>query len=156
MILRFYEKATFRDIAKLHGKSEEACRKRVYRALEKLASLLRKRGVLIPPATLGIGMGACLTRDALPMASGAIAKLALASPPAAETSILANILIAMSNYKLTLVTATAAALIPIGLQWQANHAQAISAEPSITGNGLSHMLLNEATPPTSVEAITAG
>ncbi|MFT4641403.1 MAG: RNA polymerase sigma factor (sigma-70 family) [Verrucomicrobiales bacterium] len=154
VILRFYEKTSFKDIAKLHGKSEDVCRKRVYRALEKLASLLKKRGVLIPPATLGIGMGACLTQDALPMTAGAIAGLALVSPTTAKFITFANCLLAMSSYKLTIVTAAVTALIPIGLQWQANLAHAVSSEAAPAAVLELVPLLGEATRPTTAETGT--
>ena len=88
---------SFKELARGHGMSEDACRERFYRTLEKLASLLTKRGILIPPAKLGTGMGACLNQDALLIASESIAKVALTSTPATESSILAKSLLGMDG-----------------------------------------------------------
>ncbi len=121
VMLRFYEKSAFKDIARLTNRSEAACRKRVARALNRLAALLRKRGAVASPSVLGIGLGVCFTQDTLPLTSKHVTQIALTAAPSAPASTFTSILLAMSAYKFTLLTAAVAALVPVGWQWYANH-----------------------------------
>lgn len=130
VIMRFYERSSFRDIAQLLNKSEGSCRKQVSRALYKLAGLLKKRGVIVTPTVLGIGLGGYLAQDALPMAAGQITQLAMAAKSSAGVTALTQTLLIMSGYKLTILAASLAALVPIGLQWQANRIHAASPPPA--------------------------
>jgi len=52
VVLRFFQNKTFPEIAILVGGTEEAARKRVGRAVEKLRGLLTGRGVVMPAAVL--------------------------------------------------------------------------------------------------------
>jgi RNA polymerase sigma factor (sigma-70 family) len=56
LLLRFLQQKSFRDVGDTMGTSEEAAKKRVSRALEKLRSLLARRGVVVPAAALAIGL----------------------------------------------------------------------------------------------------
>jgi len=56
VILRFLQQRSFRDVAHELGTSEEAAKKRVTRALEKLRGLLAQRGVAISGAALAAGL----------------------------------------------------------------------------------------------------
>jgi RNA polymerase sigma factor (sigma-70 family) len=56
ILLRFFEDRDFRSIGESLGSTEEAARKRVTRALEKLQSLLGKRGVAFSAAALGTAL----------------------------------------------------------------------------------------------------
>src|SRR5262245_59381709 len=53
IMLRYFEQHDFRSIGTALGNSEEAARKRVDRALEKLQGLLRRRGVALSVTLLG-------------------------------------------------------------------------------------------------------
>jgi len=53
ILLRFFEQRDFRSIGKALGSNEEAARKRVARAIEKLHGLLTARGVSLSAAALG-------------------------------------------------------------------------------------------------------
>ena len=132
VIMRFYERSSFRDIADLLNKSEGSCRKQVSRALDKLAGLLKKRGVAVPPTVLSIGLGGYLAHDILPIATGQITQLAMAAKSSVGVTTLSQTLLIMSGYKFTIVAASLAALIPVGLQWQANKAQAVSQSGPVT------------------------
>ncbi len=57
LILRYYEGRNFRDIGARLRKSDDTVQKQVSRALEKLAGLLRRRGVVISAAVLAAGLG---------------------------------------------------------------------------------------------------
>jgi RNA polymerase sigma factor (sigma-70 family) len=56
LVLRFLQQKSLRDVGDTMGTSEEAAKKRVSRALEKLRSLLTSRGVVVPAAALAIGL----------------------------------------------------------------------------------------------------
>ncbi len=51
IILRFFEEKSLREIGFCLGSNEEAAKKRVSRALEKLKGLLGKRAVVLPLAS---------------------------------------------------------------------------------------------------------
>jgi hypothetical protein len=53
VLLKFYEKKTFREIGVALGIAEEAARKRVSRATKKLRGLLGKRGAILTESLLG-------------------------------------------------------------------------------------------------------
>lgn len=54
LLLRFFEEHSFAETGQTLGLSEEAARKRVSRALEKVRSLLRKEGVVVSDAALTV------------------------------------------------------------------------------------------------------
>lgn len=56
ILLRFFEQLDFRSVGEALGSTEEAARKRVSRALEKLHSLLQNRGVSLSAAALGTAL----------------------------------------------------------------------------------------------------
>lgn len=58
ILLRFFEQQDFRAIGRALGGSEDAARMRVTRALEKLESLLKQRGVTTSAAALAIALSA--------------------------------------------------------------------------------------------------
>ena len=53
VLLRYYEQLDFRSLGVALGTNEEAARKRVTRALDKLHAILKRRGVAFSAATLG-------------------------------------------------------------------------------------------------------
>jgi RNA polymerase sigma factor (sigma-70 family) len=54
VLLRFYEQRDFRSVGEVLGSNEDAARMRVNRALEKLHSLLKRRGVTTTAAALSV------------------------------------------------------------------------------------------------------
>src|SRR5882724_6706075 len=56
IVLRFFEQEDLRSVGHALGSSEDAARMRITRALEKLASLLKHRGVAFSSATLGTAL----------------------------------------------------------------------------------------------------
>ena len=80
--LRFFERRDFRSVGDALGSSEDAARKRVDRALEKLHLFLKHRGVTLSAAALGTA----LTTEAVTAApvglAGSIAGTVLASTAA--------------------------------------------------------------------------
>jgi predicted DNA-binding protein (UPF0251 family) len=53
VLLRFFEQLDFREVGQRLGVSEEAARKRVHRALEKLQLLAARRGIALSATALG-------------------------------------------------------------------------------------------------------
>jgi RNA polymerase sigma factor (sigma-70 family) len=58
ILLRFFEQRDFRSVGEALGSNEDAARMRVNRALEKLHSLLKHRGVTLSAAALGTALTA--------------------------------------------------------------------------------------------------
>ena len=58
ILLRFFEQRDFRSVGQALGSNEDAARMRVTRALEKLESLLKSRGVTASSVTLAVVLGA--------------------------------------------------------------------------------------------------
>jgi RNA polymerase sigma factor (sigma-70 family) len=56
VLLRFFEKRSFRDVGHALGLSEEAAKKRVARAIDKLRDLMRWRGREVTAAALAAGL----------------------------------------------------------------------------------------------------
>lgn len=69
ILLRFYEQQNFRSVGEILGSTEDAARMRVSRALEKLHSMLKHRGVAL--STGGLAMA--LTTEAVTAAPAGLA-----------------------------------------------------------------------------------
>jgi RNA polymerase sigma factor (sigma-70 family) len=107
VIQRFFERKRFAEIAGSTGKSEAACKMQVKRALEKLATLLRSRGVALSVPVIATGLTAEFAKAA-PLASQALAAKALAASTGITTStLLTNTLLTMSSAKFSALAAAA-------------------------------------------------
>ena len=84
MVLRYFEEQGYRQIATATGKTEEACRKKMQRALERLAGLLKRRGIRAPGTLLGtlLAAHALCPPPASAAAISAITASALQAAPA--------------------------------------------------------------------------
>ena len=58
ILLRFFERRNLRSVGEALGTSENVAQKRVARALQELATLLRRRGFTVPAAALATGLAA--------------------------------------------------------------------------------------------------
>ena len=65
ILMRFYEEKSFKSIGQVLGKSEEACRKKVNRAVEKLSVLLRKKRVAVGSSVLLASLSSSLKAESL-------------------------------------------------------------------------------------------
>lgn len=83
MVLRYFEKRSFREISQATGRAETACRKKAQRALERLSDLLRKRGVVAPGTALGVLISSQILAPSNASAA-VIATAALQSVPASS------------------------------------------------------------------------
>ena len=116
LILRFFEERSLREVGESLGVDEDAARKRVSRALQKLAEFFHRRGFALPAATGTMAVLTEGTRAAPAGLAAAIAKAGSAVGPAAGGS-LASLLRYMSLGKPQV--ATLCLLIAAGpLLWQ--------------------------------------
>jgi len=116
IVLRFYEQKDYRAIAGLMGSSEDAARMRVNRALDKLRTLLKRRGVAVAVPALS-GMLAAQAVCAAPASLAAvIATQALAAP---ATSSLAVFLTMKTNTAIVGALILAGLVVPLTFQSRA-------------------------------------
>ena len=139
VMLRFFERKSFRDIGAALRKSEDAAQKQCERALHRLSIFLRKRGVRVSVALLAAGLAIAFT----PVSSlAAVARISHGALQAASTfeaklSIL-KALETMTRTKLTTGLVVGVALgIPLAMQWNENrrlreqlHVASRPAEPT--------------------------
>lgn len=107
VILRFFEQRDFSRVGAGLGTTEEAARKRVSRAVEKLHVILTRRGLTLSAAGLGVALGAGLVSSAPARLASQIAAVALA---AGGGSFALNVL-AGSKIKLACLAAAFAAAV---------------------------------------------
>ena len=117
---RFYEGKKFGDIARRSGQSEAACKMRLKRALEKMSTLLKARGVTLSVTVLASALGTELARSAPAQTMAVLSAQALAtSSTIPTTTVVANILQTMSTAKTSALTSAAVlaiAAIPFAQQ----------------------------------------
>lgn len=82
IVLRFLQRRSFREVADALGVSEDAAKKRVQRALEKLRDVLVRRGVGVS----AIGISASLSANALQAAPASLAAAAVSAGLSAGAS----------------------------------------------------------------------
>ena len=58
ILLRFFERRNLRSVGEALGINENVAQKRVARAVQELATMLRRRGFVLPPAALATGLAA--------------------------------------------------------------------------------------------------
>jgi RNA polymerase sigma factor (sigma-70 family) len=103
VILRFLHQLSFRDVAQTLGTSEEAAKKRVNRALERLRGLLAQRGVAISAVALATGLSQMPVTAAPAALSSTLTSLAVST--AVPTSPITAILNLMKTTKAKLAVA---------------------------------------------------
>jgi RNA polymerase sigma factor (sigma-70 family) len=104
ILLRFFEQRDFRSVGEALGSNEDAARMRVSRALEKLHSLLKHRGVTLSIAALGTALAAEAVTAAPSGLAATTSGIALAG--AAGTGTALTLLKVMANTKLKFGLAT--------------------------------------------------
>ena len=124
LLLRFFEQRSLREIGATLGSGEDAARKRVTRALDKLRALLARRGVTTSASALSVAM-ATYGIQAAPasLAANIVSASLLAGAPVAGGIAVFKIteLITMAKLKTALLTAVAVAGIATALiQYQNN------------------------------------
>jgi RNA polymerase sigma factor (sigma-70 family) len=112
LLLRFFEQRSLKEIGTTLGSGEDAARKRVARALDKLRELLAGRGVTTSVSALALAMTARGIQSAPASLAGTIAASSLAAGGAAATGMTAFHIIStltMSPFKTAILAAAAIA-----------------------------------------------
>jgi len=118
LLLRFFEQRSLKEIGAALGSGEDAARKRVARALDKLRELLVCRGVTTSVSALSLAMTAKGIQSAPANLAGTIAVSSLAAGGAAATGITALHIIrtiTMSQFKTAILAVVAVAGITTAL-----------------------------------------
>src|SRR5262245_20145703 len=133
VVLRFLQQKSLREVGEALGTSEEAAKKRVSRALEKLRGLLARRGVAIPAAVLAAGLGQMPVTAAPATFSATIAALAMntAVPAAATTSLSALTSSTKAKLAIAAVLIVLACTIAVLLRKPVNNPNQTSASTSM-------------------------
>ena len=122
ILLRFFERNDFRTIGQALGTNENAAQKRVTRALERLHSLLKRRGVAFSAAALGTALATEAVTAAPAGLAFSISGAALASAAAGTAGSTLTLLkiLTMTKLKLGIISAIALAGVatPIVFQYQ--------------------------------------
>ena len=120
LVLRFLEERSLRDVGAALGVDEDAARKRVSRALDRLAGFFRRSGFAVPT---GAGCAALLASAAKAAPAGLAASAANAGLAAGATTTGFNLvlfkLMALTKSQTAVLCAIVAAT-PLAWQWHAN------------------------------------
>jgi RNA polymerase sigma factor (sigma-70 family) len=114
VLLRFFQNKSHREVGYALGLGEDAARKRVDRALEKLRAHFARRGVAVSAGVLAAEIGANSVQAAPVGITAKIINLSLAAPEAAVGNVFLKILFMTTKVKiliaLVIILATASAL----------------------------------------------
>lgn len=121
VILRFFEQRPLRDVGAVLGLSEEAAKKRVARALDKLRAILTRRGVALSAPALGTLLAAYAVPPVSAELAVSVATASLAQAAASATGLLPLVDTIMTKGRGALALAAAVLLVaPLVLQHRAN------------------------------------
>ena len=116
ILLRFFEQHDFKSVGEALGSNEEAARKRVDRALYKLESLLKRRGVAFSAAALASALSAQAVTAAPAGLAITISSVALTGAATSGATTLTIIKI-MSMTKLKIGIAAAVVTASVAVPW---------------------------------------
>ena len=148
VLQRFIHERKFKDLAAKNGQSVAACKMRLRRTLDRLAHLLRSRGVTLSTATLASLLASEMTRAAPPALAASAGKILATSQSLATGTIIANTIHTMSTAKSATLTAVAVVILATGpVAWQ--HSQARSKQDDLTVLERQHEQLRLRSKPTA-------
>jgi RNA polymerase sigma factor (sigma-70 family) len=121
ILARFFEQRDFGAVGEALGSSEEAARKRVNRAVEKLHVLLKRRGVTLPVAALGTILATeAVTAAPAGLALGVAASAVAGATVSGATTLTVLKIMGMTKLKTGIAAAIVAALaVPLVVQHRA-------------------------------------
>ncbi|MEN9733772.1 MAG: hypothetical protein RLZ45_1767 [Verrucomicrobiota bacterium] len=163
LFLRYFENRPFREIAQRLGVGEDAAQKRASRALEALATILRRRGAAATTAPLAAKTleAAALTTAPAQLATSITTAAIAAAGVAVSSSALAILVAKLMAYSKTqtAVACLLLAAVPVGYQWHAaatlRRAAAESArELAATTEALTHAEADEAATQRRLKALS--
>ncbi|MGD0461613.1 MAG: M14 family zinc carboxypeptidase [Tepidisphaeraceae bacterium] len=123
VLLRFYQQKSMSEVGDALGVSEDAARKRVAKALEKLRSLMMVRGVLLPAAGVAITLLSERTTHAAPPALRASCLPGAATTSATHVAQGVNHMLLALRVKFVAAAIGLMVLVPTGV-WIGLHASA--------------------------------
>ena len=123
ILLRFFERKDFRGVGDALGSSEDAARKRVDRALEKLHVLLKHRGATLSAAALGTALATEAVTAAPVGLVTTISSAVVLTGTTIATTATAFKTIAMTTLQKTIIGAALAAAVGTGI-YEARQASA--------------------------------
>lgn len=120
ILLRFFEQQDFQSVGAALGSNEEAARKRVDRALGKLESHLKRRGVALSAVALGSTLAASAVTAAPVGLAVSISTIAIAGTAGSGvTTITILKIMSMTKLKIGIITAVVAA--GVSIPWVMQH-----------------------------------
>jgi RNA polymerase sigma factor (sigma-70 family) len=131
IVLRFFEQGDFRAVGEALGSNEDAARKRVERALDKLHGLLTRRGVVLSATALGATLATQAVTAAPAGFAVSVSTAALAAATSGGGTALTLLkIMSMTKLKIGIVGAviTAAVAVPWVMQHQAQTRLAEASE----------------------------
>jgi len=123
VLLRFFQGLSFAEAGAALGLSEEAARKRVMRALDKMRKFFEKGGVIVPGIALAALLSAHAAKAAPTPAAVAVAHLTPGIVPGPVSLIAEGVLHAMKIARLKTVGAAAIALLVLAAYPVLTHAR---------------------------------
>lgn len=120
ILLRFFEQQDFQSVGAALGSNEEAARKRVDRALGKLESHLKHRGVALSAVALGSTLAASAVSAAPVGLAVSISTIAIAGTAGSGATTI-TILKIMSMTKLKIAVITAVVAAGVSIPWVMQH-----------------------------------
>ncbi|HWQ90054.1 MAG TPA: sigma-70 family RNA polymerase sigma factor [Clostridia bacterium] len=124
VLLRYFENKSLREVGQILGTNEDAARKRVSRAVERLREFLAKRGVAAGASGLVIVISANAVQAAPAGLAATISTFAMLGGTALLNAATATKAIAMTVLQKAILTATIAAAVGTGI-YQARQASAM-------------------------------
>jgi RNA polymerase sigma factor (sigma-70 family) len=118
VLLRFFEKKSFAEIATVLGGNENSARVRVVRAIEKLRGHFRRRGVVLSAAAIAMALPGHATQAAPPLLAAAVAGGKIAAAGSGSiTPLIQAVLRRLFWRKERVISAVAAILVLLILLW---------------------------------------
>jgi len=111
VLLRFFQGLTFAEVGTALDLSEEAARKRVTRALDKMRHFFGKNGVIVPGAALAVLLSAHAAKAAPAHLSGAAATILAGSVPVPISVITEGVLHAMKIAQIKFAASSIAVVV---------------------------------------------
>ena len=111
VLLRFFQGLTFAEMGAVLGLSEEAARKRVGRAVDKMRRFFDREGVTLPSTVLPALLTARASPPVPPHLAASAAHISLGTPPAAALVLVQGVQRAMKIARLKLAAGAAALFV---------------------------------------------
>lgn len=135
ILLRFFRGLSLRDTGAAMGTTEEAARKRVSRALDKLSGLFKRKGITVPTAVLAATLLPKAASTAAPAAFAAKAAATASALPAPGIAAVAYMKAAALSKSQIAALCLAGAAVPVS--FQAARIASLSAENEALAASLS-------------------